>query len=245
MEAALAEAVERHGGAIDDITPIVERAQDDEVRQWALDANLKPPRLVDDHHVEFDPAWHRLLDTAIGFGLHGAPWAASGPAPHLTRAAGFYVWSQVEAGHGCPISMTYAAIPSLRLEPELAEQWNPRLTSTTAPALAGMTMTEKQGGSDLRAVTTRAEPAAEGTYVLTGEKWFCSAPTCDVFLALARTDAGPTCFLLPRLRPDGTANALRVVRLKSKLGNRSNASAQIALDGALAWRVGPEGRGLA
>jgi putative acyl-CoA dehydrogenase len=209
--------------------------------------------------VEFHPAWHELMTTAIGHGLHAAPWADQRPGAHVARAAGFYVWSQAEAGHGCPVSMTYAAVPALRRAPGLASQFEPLLTAPRydpglrpplgkAGLLAGMAMTEKQGGSDVRANTTRAEPAAGAGadgYLLTGHKWFCSAPMCDLFLTLAQHPEGLTCFLLPRVLPGGEHNAFRIQRLKDKLGNRSNASAEIELDHALAWQVGEAGRGVA
>ena len=206
--------------------------------------------------VEFHPAWHELMATAVGHGLHAAPWATAAPGAHVARAAKFYVWTQAEAGHGCPISMTYAVVPALRHAPELAERLEPLLTATTydpglrapdskAGLLAGMAMTEKQGGSDVRANTTRAVPTGDGSYLITGHKWFCSAPMCDEFLILAQADQGLTCFLLPRVRPDGSRNAIALLRLKDKLGNRSNASAEVEYDGALAWPVGSPGRGVA
>jgi putative acyl-CoA dehydrogenase len=183
----------------------------------------------------------------------------------VARAAKFYVWSQVEPGHGCPISMTYAVVPALRNQPEVAAEWEPRLTSTTYDrrflpatekrgAIAGMAMTEKQGGSDVRANTTRAEPAGPGGtsatsgtdgYRITGHKWFCSAPMSDLFLMLAQAPGGLSCFAVPRWRPDGTRNAIAIQRLKDKLGNRSNASSEIEMEGAWGRMVGEEGRGVA
>ena len=171
------------------------------------------------------------------------------------RAAKFYVWTQAEAGHGCPISMTYSVVPALRHAPELAARFEPLLTcsgydpglrapETKAGLLAGMAMTEKQGGSDVRANTTRAVPAGDGSYLLTGHKWFCSAPMCDLFLVLAQAEAGLTCFLLPRVLPDGSRNAMHLQRLKDKLGNRSNASSEVEYDEAVAWPVGEPGRGV-
>ena len=209
--------------------------------------------------VEFHPAWHQLLATAVGRGLHAAPWADTRPGAHAARAAGFYVWAQAESGHGCPVSMTYAAVPALRHQPDLAARFGPllcsvsydpglRLPQAKAGLLAGMAMTEKQGGSDVRAITTTAEPdlaAGDGSYLLTGHKWFCSAPMCDLFLVLARAPEGLTCFLLPRVRPDGSRNGMHLQRLKDKLGNRSNASAEVEYDRALAWPVGEPGRGVA
>ena len=209
--------------------------------------------------LEFHPSWHALMATAVGHGLHAAPWAEDRPGGHVARAAKFYVWSQAEAGHGCPVSMTYAVIPALRHAPVRAGRFEPLLTSRSydpglrppeskAGLLAGMAMTEKQGGSDVRANTTRAEPApgsGPGAHILTGHKWFCSAPMCDLFLTLAHGPDGLTCFLLPRVLPGGERNGLRIQRLKDKLGNRSNASAEIELDAALAWQVGEAGRGVA
>jgi putative acyl-CoA dehydrogenase len=209
--------------------------------------------------VEFHPAWHELMETAVGHGLHAAPWAEARPGAHVARAAKFYVWSQAEAGHGCPISMTYAVVPALRQAPDLAARFEPLLVNRAYDPglrppegkrglLSGMAMTEKQGGSDVRANTTVAGPApgaGDGAHVLTGHKWFCSAPMSDVFLTLAQAPAGLTCFLLPRVLPDGERNGMRLQRLKDKLGNRSNASAEVEFDNALAWQVGEAGRGVA
>jgi putative acyl-CoA dehydrogenase len=205
--------------------------------------------------VDFHPAWHELLATAVGHGLHAAPWPDGRVGAHVARAAKFFVWTQAEAGHGCPVSMTYASVPALRHQPALAGAYEPLLASASyqpglavpagkAGLLAGMGMTEKQGGSDVRANTTRAVPAAGG-YLLTGHKWFCSAPMSDLFLVLAQAPEGLTCFLLPRVLPDGSRNGLRIQRLKDKLGNRSNASAEVEYDEALAWLVGEPGRGIA
>jgi putative acyl-CoA dehydrogenase len=206
--------------------------------------------------VEFHPAWHQLMSTAVGHGLHAAPWPDGRPGAHVARAAKFIVWTQAEAGHGCPISMTYASIPALRHAPELAARYEPLLASAVydpglrvpdgkAGLLAGMAMTEKQGGSDVRANTTRADPAGDGGYLLTGHKWFCSAPMCDLFLVLAQAPEGLTCLLLPRVLPDGTRNAMHIQRLKDKLGNTSNASSEVEYARALAWPVGEPGRGIA
>ena len=233
---------------------------------WGRLANANPPVLrthdrygnrIDE--VEFHPAWHELMRLSVAHELHGLPWREPRPSAHAARAALFYVLGQVEAGHGCPISMTYSAVPALRVVPEIAAEWEPRLTSTTydprpipasekAGALCGMAMTEKQGGSDVRANTTRAValrargPGAE--YELTGHKWFCSAPMCDAFLVLAQAEQGLSCFLLPRFLPDGTRNRFHIQRLKDKLGNRSNASSEVEFDRAWARMVGEEGRGV-
>jgi putative acyl-CoA dehydrogenase len=192
---------------------------------------------------------------ATSHGLHASPWREPGPGAHVARAAGFYVWAQVEAGHGCPVSMTHAAVPALRVDPAIAAEWEPRLTAYAydpelrrpadkTSALAGMGMTEKQGGSDVRVNTTTAEPEPDGSYLLTGHKWFTSAPMCDVFLVLAQAPDGLTCFLVPRILPDGTRNTFRIQRLKDKLGNRSNASSEPEFDRTVAWRIGAEGRGV-
>ncbi len=233
-------------------------------RELARLANSCPPVLhthdatghrIDE--VEFHPAWHELMATAIQHGLHAAPWADGRPGAHVARAAKFYVWTQAEGGHGCPISMTYASVPALRHAPDLAARFESLLASACydpglrtpdgkAGLLAGMAMTEKQGGSDVRASATSAAPAADGSggYLLTGHKWFCSAPMCDLFLVLAQAQEGLSCFLLPRVLPDGSRNAMRIQRLKDKLGNRSNASSEVEYDGALAWLVGEPGRGV-
>jgi putative acyl-CoA dehydrogenase len=205
--------------------------------------------------VEFHPAWHALLGLGVEHGLHSLPWREPAQGAHVARAALFMTLAYAEAGVGCPLSMTYASVPALRgAAPGLASEWEPLLASTTydpglrAPAakegaLFGMAMTERQGGSDVRANETRAEPSGD-TYRLTGHKWFCSAPMSDAFLVLAQAPDGLTCFLLPRVLDDGSRNGLRIERLKDKLGNRSNASAEIRLEDAVAHRVGDEGRGV-
>ncbi|MGV9239783.1 acyl-CoA dehydrogenase family protein, partial [Streptomyces nigra] len=199
------------------------------------------------------PSWHRLLGKGVSAGLTAA-WTR--PGGQVRRAAAFVLWTQVDAGNCCPLSMTHAAVPALRTDPELAAEWEPLLTSMVydrglrpaagkAGALFGMGMTEKQGGSDVRANTTRAVPLAEsGTYALTGHKWFCSAPMSDAFLVLAQAPGGLTCFLVPRVLEDGGRNVFLLQRLKDKLGNRSNASAEVEFDGTWARRVGEEGRGV-
>jgi putative acyl-CoA dehydrogenase len=209
--------------------------------------------------VDYHPAYHRFMATSISHGLHSIPWEER-PGAHAARAAMFMTMSQAEGGHGCPISMTCAAVPTLRKQPELAAEWEPRLLSRAYDArhvpaaekqgvTCGMALTEKQGGSDLRANTTTARAlnggGAGGEYELTGHKWFCSAPMCDLFLVTAIADEGLSCFLLPRILPDGTPNRFHIQRLKDKLGNRSNASSEIELDGAWAQMVGEPGRGVA
>ena len=250
------------------LTGLAEAAGSAEIIEAARLADSCPPLLrshdraghrIDE--VEYHPAWHTLMDRAVRAGLQAAPWAPDAPADaHLQRAAGFYLWTQTESGHLCPISMTYAAVPALRHSPALANRFEAGLRATSydfglrPPAtkhglLAGMSMTEKQGGSDLRQVVTSAVPGSDSTadgaeYRLTGHKWFTSAPMNDVFLTLAQAPAGLTCFLVPRVLPDGTRNGIELQRLKDKLGNRSNASAEIEYDDAIGWRVGDEGRGL-
>ncbi|MGL4434523.1 MAG: isovaleryl-CoA dehydrogenase [Giesbergeria sp.] len=209
--------------------------------------------------VKFHPAYHRFMGTAIEHGLHSSPWTDPRAGAHVARAAGNYLHTQVEAGHGCPITMTFAAIPALRLQPDLAALWEPKITARVydprnvsveqkAGVTIGMAMTEKQGGSDVQANSTRAYPVGQGgpgqAYELVGHKYFVSAPMCDAFLVLAHTDKGLSCFLLPRWRPDGTKNPFQVLRLKKKMGNASNASSETELRGALAWMVGEEGRGV-
>ncbi len=199
------------------------------------------------------------MERAVGHGLAAAPWEqqeAGSPYAHVRRAAGFMAWSHTEPGHGCPISMTYAAVPALRADEAIAKEWTPLLASTAYDpgvrpaatkrgALAGMGMTEKQGGSDVRANVTEARrTSVDGEYTLHGHKWFTSAPMNDVFLVLAQAEGGLTCFVVPRVLPDGTRNPLDVVRLKDKLGNRSNASSELEFDGTVAHRLGDEGRGV-
>jgi len=208
--------------------------------------------------VEFHPAWSRLLSLAVAEGLHTGPWAEPRPGAHVARAAAFYMLGQVESGVQCPLAMTYGAAPVVARAPALAGDWLPRLysrrydphfapASTKRGALMGMGMTEKQGGSDVRANTTRAElvPGEPGVYRLVGHKWFFSAPMCDAFLVLAQAPGGLSCFFLPRWTPDGALNALRLQRLKDKLGDRANASSEVEFEGAYAWLIGEEGRGIA
>ncbi|WP_028695535.1 acyl-CoA dehydrogenase family protein [Pseudomonas cremoricolorata] len=210
--------------------------------------------------VEFHPAYHLLMRTAIEHGLPSLPWSEPGPGAHVARAAMTYLHSQAEAASGCPLTMTFAAVPALRRQASLAAYWVPKALAREydprnlgdrhkAGVTLGMAMTEKQGGSDVRANTTRAFPvAASGpgeAYELLGHKWFCSAPMCDAFLTLAQTEQGLSCFLLPRHRPDDSRNELYIQRLKNKLGNRANASCEVEFRGALAWMLGEEGRGIA
>jgi putative acyl-CoA dehydrogenase len=229
---------------------------------WADDAERHPPRLRTHEPtgaradvVDYHPSYHALLGTAVAHGLTAEPWTRPlATGAHVRRAVGFVVWSQTDAGHLCPVSMTYAAAPALRHDADLAARWVPRLAARTyqpalepladkSGALCGMGMTEKQGGSDVRANTTRAVPDGDA-YRLTGHKWFCSAPMSDAFLMLAQAPGGLTCFVVPRVLDDGSLNPFALQRLKDKLGNRSNASSEVELDGTRATRLGEEGRGV-
>jgi putative acyl-CoA dehydrogenase len=264
QDAALVESVRREGAAwaeahLQAIGAFVGSAQ---AMQWGFEANTITPVLhthdrygqrIDE--VTFHPSWHRLMEKSIGWGAHALAWRESRLGAHVARAATLYLCSQMEAGHCCPVSMTSAVVPVLRTQPALASMYEPLLTSLEYDPglrpvqqkrgiLSGMAMTEKQGGSDVGANTTRAVPVGDGIYLLTGHKWFCSAPMCDMFLVLARAPGGPSCFLLPRVLPDGTRNRFLIQRLKDKLGNRSNASSEVEFDEAWALLVGEEGRGV-
>ena len=262
---ALVEAVTRHGdqSVVDDLADLGALSSSEEAREHGLLANQNPPALtpfdrygnrIDE--VRFHPSWHWLMERGVGFGLQAAPWQSDSPHAHVRRAAGFFAWSQTEPGHGCPISMTYAAIPALRVDDAIAKEWTPKLAAPSydpgvrpladkTGALAGMGMTEKQGGSDVRANQTEARPTSvDGEYTLHGHKWFTSAPMNDVFLVLAQTEGGVSCFLVPRVFADATRNQLDIVRLKDKLGNRSNASSELEFNGTWAQRLGDEGRGV-
>src|SRR6476646_7289594 len=259
----LTEALIREGGewGLDEVTELGTLSGSRQAQRWGELADRNQPVLhthdryghrVDE--VEYDPAYHELMKVAIGHGLHAAPWADDRPGAHVVRAAKTSVWTP-EPGHICPISMTYAVVPALRNNPELAAIYEPLLTSreydpelkvpaTKVGITAGMSMTEKQGGSDVRAGTTQATPNGDGTYSLTGHKWFTSAPMCDIFLVLAQAPRGLSCFFLPRVLLDGTRNRMFLQRLKDKLGNHANASSEVEYDGATAWLVGEEGRGV-
>jgi len=261
--AVLIEALIREGGqwGLEEVNEVGALAGSREAQRWGELADRNRPVLhthdryghrVDE--VEYDPAYHELMRAAIGHGLHAAPWADERPGAHAVRAAMMSVWN-VEPGHTCPVSMTYAVVPALRHNPELAKVYEPLLTSreydpelklatTKRGITAGMSMTEKQGGSDVRAGTTQATPNGDGSYSLTGHKWFTSAPMCDIFLVLAQAPGGLSCFLLPRVLPDGTRNRMFLQRLKDKLGNHANASSEVEYEGAIAWLVGEEGRGV-
>jgi putative acyl-CoA dehydrogenase len=265
----LTESVEREGGdwareALRELGAVCGRP---DVLELGRLANENPPRLrthdrfghrIDE--VEFHPAWHELMRLGVSRGIHAAPWRDPRPGAHVARGAAMMQLSQVEAGVLCPISMTYSVIPALRAQPELAADWESRFLSleydgerlVPAPdkkgALCGMGMTEKQGGSDVRANTTSGRPlnggGPGGEYELTGHKWFMSAPMCDAFLVLAQAEGGLSCFLMPRFTPDGDRNGVHIQRLKDKLGNRSNASSEVEFRGAWARLVGEEGRGV-
>ena len=262
---ALREALAREGGAwanakLEAFGKELGRA---EVMEWGALANDHPPVLRSHDRyghrrdeVEFHPAWHNLMRLAVGEGIHNLPWASARPGAHVARAAMAVLASQNEAGHMCPISMTYSAVPVLCRDDRIRREWLPRICSTRydpsfrpasqkTGALMGMAMTEKQGGSDVRANVTRAEALGDGEYSLHGHKWFCSAPMCDAFLVTAQAPGGLSCFLLPRWKPDGALNAFHLQRLKAKLGNRSNASSEVEFDGAWAQIIGEEGRGIA
>ncbi|MET0319060.1 MAG: acyl-CoA dehydrogenase family protein [Rhodococcus fascians] len=263
-DASLLEGLRREGGgwAEDEVRQLGARAGSVEAQEWGRLANENPPVLrthdrygnrVDE--VEFHPHWHDLMNVAIENGLHATPWQDARPGAHVARAAKFYAWGQADAGHMCPISMTYAAVPALRHNPDLAKTYEPLLASThydfglriptdKRGLTAGMSMTEKQGGSDVRSGTTTATPSADGTYTIVGHKWFTSAPMSDMFLTLAQAPGGLSCFLLPRVLPDGSLNRIQVQRLKDKLGNKSNASGELEYLGATGWLVGDEGRGV-
>ncbi|MEO8118536.1 MAG: isovaleryl-CoA dehydrogenase [Rhodoferax sp.] len=267
-DAALREAVQREGGqwAERELTEFGQLTGSAAYLELGQLANKFPPELETHDRfghridlVKFHPAYHQLMATSIEHGLHASPWTVPGPGAHVARAAKTYLHTQVEAGHGCPITMTFAAVPTLRLQPELAHLWEPKVTARVydprnMPAeqkqglTIGMAMTEKQGGSDVRSNSTRAHALGTGgpgqAYELVGHKYFVSAPMCDAFLVLAQAPGGLSCFLLPRWRPDGTKNPLQLLRLKKKMGNASNASSETELRGALAWMVGEEGRGV-
>jgi putative acyl-CoA dehydrogenase len=262
--AALREGLEREGaGWARDRLHAAGAFWGGEPMRWGFEANEHPPVLHTHDRfghrrdeVEFHPAWHALMRAGVEQELHALPWRTDQQGAHVARAATYVCSGQAEAGFGCPITMTFAAVPALRLQPDVAAEWVPRLTATSydpelrpaaekASALCGMAMTEKQGGSDVRANTTRALAGDDGWWEITGHKWFCSAPMCDLFLVLAQTDEGVTCFALPRVLPDGARNeGFQLQRLKDKLGNRSNASSEVEFRGALAQLVGEPGRGV-
>jgi putative acyl-CoA dehydrogenase len=261
---ALVEALEREGGGAfrERVAAFGARLGNAETLALGREANRHPPELCTHdrfgHRIDevaFHPAWHEVMRLAMAESVHNLPWREPRPGANAARSALHYLLSQVEAGACCPLTMTFACVPALRHEPGIAKAWEPVLRGTEydprlvpraekRSALVGMAMTEKQGGSDVRANTTRAEPAGDGAYRLLGHKWFCSAPMSDAFLTLAQTQRGLTCFLVPRVLEDGARNPFALQRLKDKLGNRSNASSEVEYRGTWAWRVGEEGRGV-
>jgi Acyl-CoA dehydrogenases len=260
----LIEAVRRHDAdwAQQELTGVGRHVGGAAFQRAAGLANLHEPVLhthdgrgnrIDE--VEYHPAYHEVVASALAHGAHTSAWAHPRPGANVARAAVFMLHAQVEAGHACPVSMTHAVVPALRHAPELAAVWLPRVygrgydgalrpPAEKSGALFGMAITEKQGGSDVRANTTRAERTADGSYLITGHKWFCSAPMSDAFLVLAQTGEGLGCFLVPRVLEDGTRNVFRIQRLKNKLGNRSNASSEVEFDGTVGYPVGDPGRGI-
>ncbi len=264
---ALVEATDREGAEwVGPRAAELGRAVGSEPLRWGFEANENPPVLhthdrwgnrIDE--VEYHPAWHRLMALGIENELHSLPWTSTAPFAHTARAALYMTAIQAEAGFACPLTMTYAVVPALRAQPELAAHWEPLITSTSYDprlvsasvkgcAISGMGMTEKQGGSDVRANRTRAVAlhggGPGGEYELTGHKWFCSAPMSDLFLMLAQAPEGLSCFLVPRVLDDGRRNPFHLQRLKDKLGNRSNASSEVELHGTWAQMVGEPGRGV-
>ncbi|TWE12256.1 acyl-CoA dehydrogenase family protein [Rudaeicoccus suwonensis] len=261
QSAVRAQAADLADDVLADLAQLGEVAGSQRTREHGMLANANEPQLhlvdrfgarVDE--VEFHPSWHWLMETGLQFGLGGAAWTDPAPTAHVRRAAAYIAWTAMEPGHGCPLTMTYAAVPALRADASLAERYTPGLTSRSYdfglrdPAaksglLAGMGMTEKQGGSDVRTNVTTATPDGAG-YRLQGHKWFTSAPMNDIFLVLAQAPGGLTCFVVPRILPGGERNQLRIVRLKDKLGNRSNASSELEFIGTYADRLGDEGSGV-
>ena len=267
-DTALAEAVGREGAAwaLPQLAALGATLGTPETVALGFAANASPPQLhafdrfghrIDE--VVYHPAWHDLMTIALAAGLHSSPWAAPRPGAHVARAVGTYMFTQIESGVYCPIAMTYGSVPTLRRNAAVARDWLPRVFGTQydsrfVPAaqktanLIGMAMTENQGGSDLRTNVTRAEAQPDDVsrriFRLSGHKWFMSAPMCDAFLVLAQAELGPSCFLLPRFKPDGERNAIQINRLKDKLGNRSNASSEVEFFAAYAELIGEEGRGI-
>ena len=267
LDVALREGLAREGAgwAESQVHGLARELGSERVMELGDLANRNPPELrIFDRYgqrideVRYHPAYHGLMELGIAHGVPSLAWTADRPGAHVAHVALTYLFSQIEAGVVCPFTMTYAVVPAIRSQPGLGDAWVRGVLSTTydprsLPAseklglTAGMAMTEKQGGSDVRSNTTRAEPAGAGDeheYVLTGHKWFCSAPMSDFFLTLAQTSRGLSCFLVPRWLPDGSRNRIRLQRLKDKLGNRSNASSEIEYERAHAWRLGEEGRGV-
>lgn len=265
-DTALKDAVRRHGAGWAE--PLLHRhgfrTGSHEVIEWGFLANRYPPEFVSHDRqgrrideVRYHDSYHRLMRLGLENGLHASPWTEPKPGAHVARAALYYLQAQVESGHGCPLTMTFASVPTLGLTPAVADEWLPKVLALSydpgngpytekQSVTLGMGMTEKQGGSDVRSNTTRAVPGSGpgAAWELTGHKWFTSAPMSDAFLMLAQTDGGLSCFLVPRWRPDGSKNPILIQRLKSKVGNVSNASSEIELDAAFGWMIGEEGRGV-
>ncbi len=261
---ALREAARGQGGAWVDapLSALGAEAGSEAVLELGELANRFPPELtVFDRYgrrideAKFHPSYHQLMDVAMRHGIHDIAWRSDEAGGHVAHAAMLALFTQAEAGTMCPISMTYAAVPALRCQPDVTQPWLDRIIGGAYDAplrpiaekrgvTVGMAMTEKQGGSDVRANATRATPIGDGLYRLLGHKWFCSAPMSDGFLTLAYAEGGLTCFLVPRIAPDGSRNGIQVMRLKDKLGNKSNASSEIEYHDAVAWRLGEEGRGV-
>jgi putative acyl-CoA dehydrogenase len=264
QDLALREAVAREGGAWGEerLASFGEWLGQASTIWLGEQANRNPPVLQSHDRfghridqVEFHPAWHELMGRAIAEQVHALPWVDARPGAHVVRAAAAFLLNQVESGVCCPLAMTFAALPALREAPQIAKTWARKILSADYDpafrpiagkrgALIGMAMTEKQGGSDLRTNSTRAEPTGDGGHVLIGHKWFCSAPMSDAFLTLAQTEAGLSCFFVPRWRADGARNGIHIQRLKDKLGNRANASAEIEYAGAVAQLIGEPGHGV-
>ena len=267
-DVALVEALHREGGGAleEKVSALGRIVASQEVSDLARCANRFVPQLRRDARfgepidvVEFHPAYHRLMALAFGAEVHSLAWKAATPGGHVARAALSFLWNQAENGVGCPTGMTFASVVALRKQPEIAEVWEPKALSSEydgspvpvpgkVSATIGQTLTERQCGSDLRTIKTEARPVGRGgpgaEYELTGHKWFCSAPMSDAFFTLAVTDRGPTCFFVPRFRPDGQPNRISIDRLKDKCGNRSNATAELTFDGAWGLMVGEDGRGI-
>ncbi|HYF18977.1 MAG TPA: isovaleryl-CoA dehydrogenase [Ramlibacter sp.] len=266
--AALRDALKLNAPQLDtsSLSQLGQRLGTPEMQLHARLANVHAPQLRTHDRfgrradlVEFHPSYHALMAVAVQAGLHGTPWSSQQASAHVLRAAGFMLFTELEPAVLCPISMTYAVTPALRANAAVHAGWGPKLANRAydpsfrhwrdkAGLTMGMGMTEKQGGSDVRANTTRAEPDGRDDwgrrYRVTGHKWFFSAPMCDAFLVLAQTASGLSCLFLPRVLDDGSVNAIRIQRLKDKLGNRANASSEVEFEGATAWLVGDEGRGV-
>ena len=268
IDLPLQQAIKAHGAAWSEaeLTQLGQVVGSAEVIEWGVLANKHKPSLMTHDsngyrvdEVVFHPAYHQLMQLSLQHGVHSSHWTDVKIGAHVARAAKSYLITQVEAGHGCPITMTSAAIPALKLQPDIYQQWADKIMACNydqrnvpymdkSALTIGMAMTEKQGGSDVRTNTTRAYPVEEQgpgqLYRLVGHKYFVSAPMCDGFLVLAKTERGVSCFLLPRWCPDGSKNPLQIQQLKDKMGNVSNASSETELRGALAWMIGEDGRGV-